>query len=134
MNTRLAPADNLGRLEWWQVLEPQAGRFRLSVAELPRLDKLVVFASDQAGSEAVHDRVFDSDFLDWRMSEQTEELCRFFHLRPPHLIRLTFRGQPAHAAVAKVGAGREGNQHIPSIFQDFQYVALDMLARFFCWQ
>jgi hypothetical protein len=61
VNASGPPFDDSRRLQAWERLEPQARRFRFTVAELPRLDDLIRFAN---GGGQEPDRVFDCDMLD----------------------------------------------------------------------
>ena len=61
MDSRLAPFNHLCRSEGWKSFEPKARPLCLSMAELPRLDGLIVTSSHQAFSILVHHGVLYCD-------------------------------------------------------------------------
>jgi hypothetical protein len=72
MHTRGSALNDVGWIEWWKVLEPEAGCFGFAVSKLPRLDYLVVFRTNDFKGVTVRNGIFSDDPLDWRAKKRLE--------------------------------------------------------------
>ena len=70
MDSGRATLHNLGWFEERKVLEPEAGCLDFPMTEHPRLDDLIRF-SDPSADDG--DRVFEGDFVDWRIEKSANE-------------------------------------------------------------
>lgn len=122
VNPRRAALDNVRRLQWRQVLQPQARSLGLTMPELPRLNALgeLLKVHDPGFGVLVHHRIFDGDPVDRRVPEVREQRRALIKLAPHLFLGLARRrfGKPANARIAQSRAGRVGHhQQVPAIVQ-----------------
>jgi hypothetical protein len=102
--------------------------------ELPRLDRLRrrSVIADQRLRVPMHDGILDTDARDRRVPAIGEQRRALLQLAPHVLDRAARRrrGEPAHAGIAKPGAGRmRDDQQIPPIGEHAAHVADDVPVR-----
>ena len=136
MNTRIPSRDNRCRYQWRKVLQPEAGAFRLSVPEHPRLNGLIICPSDLFYRVPVWGWIFDTDHRNRRIEQYAEEGCRLAHCLPPFrsvdLCQDTVPGRHAvqmtDASIGQVRAGWMGDHQIPPVTEQIEHISLHMRA------
>lgn len=132
--------DNRGWLYSREVFQPQAGGFRLAVAELPGLNYLTWFGDvEQSFGMPQHDRVFDGDHGDRRIEEQLEKSRGRTHsgpaIRARTVLFLHSCIEVLCPAIGEEGAFGMRDHQIPAMPVSRRYrIALDMIrAAIFGW-
>ena len=132
MDAGLPAVYNVCRLQWRKAVEPEACGLDLAVAELPRLDDLILPASDDGAAVLVHDRVLYGYQRYAGMKELQEELRGLGHLMPPEFVPAAVGPvEPPDAAIREERTWRMKNRQIPAVVQMIQDIALDMRTRAF---
>jgi len=125
MHASFTAINNLGWLEFWQVLKPQTCGLCLAMAELPWLDRLG-WRPDSAANDA--DGVLDAPAVDRCGHKQPHKVQRLSLLAP-------FAVKMPAAGYRQMRAWRVGNHQIPAISKNLLYRLLQVPLRVaFTWQ
>ena len=119
MHTRRPSIDYLCGDQLGQVLQPQAGCFRFSVPELPRLDDLIGTTDGRADDGH---GILQCDPWNGGIQESAHKIQGRSLFLPLVL-------EPPRSADGQMRAWWVGNHQIPSFIQDLQDVPLVMMWR-----
>ena len=108
MDTRCSSVNNIRRFKQRQILEPEAGCFRLPMPELPWLDDLIGLTP--IGAEKPHG-VFQGD-------ARYRHLQQVAHKLQGHALLRELVLPPTGPAVGNMCAGREANHHVPRALEE----------------
>ena len=114
MNASLTTSYNIGRPEWLQTLEPEAGSLNLTVAELPGLEHLIRLA--HLGADDRHG-VFQRDHRNRRGEQSAHEIKRLLLD-----TRLTFGREMTSTRHRQMCARRMAHHQVPTITDDVKHV------------